>query len=110
MGGEQRLLALHPGEQYRGPRMRIVPCGRGRGDAATAQFLLEYADYLESHVERWTVTNKGFLVPGIKRHYVRINPEDPGQVVPNEDLDQKMVTIHNRQPGTPNQFPAAEIV
>jgi glucoamylase len=83
---------------------------RERGDAATAQFLLEYADYLESHVERWTVTNKGFLVPGIKRHYVRINPEDPGQVVPKEDLDQKMVTIHNLQPGTPNQFPAAEIV
>ena len=41
---------------------------------STARFLEEYADFLESHIESWTVTNEGFLVPGIKRHYVRINP------------------------------------
>ena len=83
---------------------------RGRGDAATAQFLLDYADFLESHIERWTVTNQGFLVPGIKRHYVRINPADSAQVVPNDDPDQGMVPIRNRPPDTPYQFPAAEIV
>ena len=38
------------------------------------RFLLEYADFLESHIERWTVTRQGFLVSGIKRDYVRINP------------------------------------
>ena len=83
---------------------------RQRGDPATAEFLLDYADFLESHIERWTVTKQGFLVPGIKRHYVRINPADPSMVVPNDDPDQGMVAIRNRPPGMPYLFPAAEIV
>jgi glucoamylase len=84
---------------------------RGRDDVATAEFLLDYADFLESHIERWTVTNKGFLVPGIKRHYVRINPADPSAViVADNDPDQGMVSIRNRPPGAPYLFPAAEIV
>ncbi len=49
---------------------------RLRGDAASASYLTDYADFLESHVEAWTVTNTGTLVPGISRHYIRINPED----------------------------------
>jgi glucoamylase len=81
-----------------------------RGDAATAEFLREYADFLESHIERWTVTRHGFLVPGITRHYVRINPEEPGREVPIEDPDQGMVLIRNRPPNTPYLFAAAEIV
>lgn len=47
---------------------------RWRGDHRTAQFLQEYADFLEAHFELWTVTQRGTLVPGIHRHYVRINP------------------------------------
>src|SRR5262249_16468705 len=43
-----------------------------RGDEATSRYLGEYADFIESHVEAWTVTNNGVLVPGIKRHYIRI--------------------------------------
>src|SRR5579863_5449487 len=81
-----------------------------RGDAATAGFLLDYADFLESHIERWTVTKQGFLVPGIKRHYIRINPADPGASAPNEDPDHAMVTVRNRPPGERCEFPAAEIV
>jgi glucoamylase len=49
-------------------------------------------------------------VPGIKRHYIRINPVDPAQVVPVDDPDQGMVPIRNRPPGAPYLFPAAEIV
>ena len=45
-----------------------------RGDKRTADFVRTHADFLESHVERWTVTNQGNLVPGITRHYIRINP------------------------------------
>ena len=45
-----------------------------RGDKHTADFVRTYADFLESHVEKWTVTNQGTLVPGITRHYIRINP------------------------------------
>ncbi len=81
-----------------------------RGDASTAEFLREYADFLETHIERWTVTRRGFLVPGITRHYVRINPERPGCATPTEDPDQGAVLIHNRAPGAPCLFPAAEIV
>ncbi|MGH7814583.1 MAG: glycoside hydrolase family 15 protein [Candidatus Binataceae bacterium] len=81
-----------------------------RGDAATAQFLAEYADFLESHVEAWTVTGAGFLVPGIKRHYVRINPVDANDPNPDESLAGKRVVIANRAPGAQYEFPAAEIV
>src|SRR5208282_387345 len=81
-----------------------------RGDAVTARYLQEYADFLESHVETWTVTNRGFLVPGIHRHYVRITTADANDPHPNEDPDREVVTIHNRPPGTQTQFPAAEIV
>ena len=44
------------------------------GDPNTAEFVRIYADFLESHVEKWTVTNHGTLLPGVKRHYIRINP------------------------------------
>src|SRR5215469_15799125 len=47
---------------------------RERGDEQTARFMEEYADFLEAHVEIWTMTRNGTLVPGISRHYVRINP------------------------------------
>jgi len=83
---------------------------RDRGDEAGARFLEEYADFLETHVERWTVTSQGFLVPGIRRHYVRINPVAPGDPEADEDPDHGLVLVHNRQPGDRTMFPAAEIV
>ena len=43
-------------------------------DRPTAQFLLEYADFLESHLEAWTVTTQGTLLPGVPRHYIRMLP------------------------------------
>ena len=83
---------------------------RERGDAATAQFLVDYADFLEAHIERWTVTRQGFLVPGIKRHYVRINPAECSDPKCKEDPDEGMVPIRNRPQGVPYLFAAAEIV
>ncbi len=83
---------------------------RERGDTATARYLEEYADFLESHIEAWTVTSKGFLVPGIRRHYIRITPANANDPHPNEDPDRLPVTIHNRPPGSQTDFPAAEIV
>jgi glucoamylase len=43
-------------------------------DPATAQFLKEYADFLESHLESWCVTTQGTLLPGVSQHYIRILP------------------------------------
>jgi glucoamylase len=83
---------------------------RERGDETTARFLEEYADFLEAHVEAWTVTRKGTLLAGITRHYIRINPEEVDDPVPDENPDHGMVTIHNRQPGAQTEFPPAEIV
>lgn len=39
-----------------------------RGDEATAIFVRDYADFLESHIEQWTVTTQGTLIPEIRRH------------------------------------------
>ena len=55
-----------------------------RGDSHTAEFVRTYADFLESHVEKWTVTNHGTLVPGIARHYIRINPASECRRAPSE--------------------------
>jgi glucoamylase len=49
-------------------------CASTWADAETARFLLEYADFLESHVEQWCVTTQGVAVPGEARHYIRILP------------------------------------
>ena len=83
---------------------------RLRADGETARFLEEYADFLESHVEDWTVTTRGSLVPAITRHYCRILPADPNDPDPPKDPDTGMVTIANREPGQPSQFPAKDIV
>ncbi|MBZ5539979.1 MAG: glucan 1,4-alpha-glucosidase [Acidobacteriia bacterium] len=83
---------------------------RQRGDEATATFLEEYADFLEAHLEAWTVTTKSSLVPGIPRHYIRILPEDAGNPIPVEGPDSQFVQIKNLPPGAPNLFPAKDIV
>jgi glucoamylase len=83
---------------------------RDRGDLITAQFLEEYADFLEANIETWTVTNDGFLVPGIKRHYVRINPINMADPDAPESIEGKRVFINNRPPGAQAEFPVAEIV
>ncbi|MGH7877881.1 MAG: glycoside hydrolase family 15 protein [Candidatus Binataceae bacterium] len=83
---------------------------REHGDLVLAGFLADFADFIEAHVEAWTVTHHGVIVPGIARHYVRINPEDPANPTPNEDPDQGTITLRNRAPGERTDFPAAEIV
>ncbi len=83
---------------------------RARGVAASADFIQEYADFLESHVERWTVTNSGTLVPGIPRHYVRIRPAHVDDSTPNEGPEMGTLRLPNLAPDTPNEFPANEIV
>ncbi len=83
---------------------------RERGDDATAQFLEEYADFLECHLEAWTVTTAGTLVPEIKRHHIRIHPMDINTPCPEEDPNRGILTIANQPPGAPWGFPAKEIV
>lgn len=83
---------------------------RERRDEATARFLEDYADFLESHIESWTVTSDGTLLPEVRRHYIRILPEDITNPCPDEDPNCGLLTIANRAPGTQSVFPAKEIV
>jgi len=81
-----------------------------RGDPDTAQFFQEYADFLECHVDGWTVTTAGVLVPGISRHFIRIHPVVPGDPEPDEDPDHGFLQVRNRPPGEPFEFPAKDVV
>jgi glucoamylase len=83
---------------------------RERGDETTARFLEEYADFLECHIESWTVTTQGALVPEIKRHYIRIHPVNIHDPKPVEDPNSGILAIANRPPGAQWQFPAKDIV
>ena len=80
-----------------------------RGDHGSAEFVRDYADFLESHIERWTVTSEGTLVPGINRHYIRINPASAGDCS-DEDPNCGTVLLANQPPGARCEFPAKEIV
>jgi len=83
---------------------------RQRADKATAEFLEQYADFLESHVDAWTVTTEGTLVPGIRRHYIRIRPEGVDNPDPAEEPNSGFLKIANHPAGAQNSFPAKEIV
>lgn len=68
---------------------------RGRKENLVADFLLDYADWLSTHLEEWTVTNRGELVKGKPRHYVRITPADPKQAVAAPDPDDAEISLAN---------------
>jgi glucoamylase len=83
---------------------------RSRGDVAAAEFIEDHADYIESNIEKWTVTTQGTLVKGIARHYIRILPVEIDDVSPFEDPNSAVLTLSNQPPGAPFQFPAKDIV
>lgn len=83
---------------------------RERGEDATAQYLEEYADFLECHVEAWTVTTQGTLLPGTSRHYIRIHPVDIQDPHADEDPNRGTLRIANRGPGQRAEFPAKDVV
>src|SRR5436305_2544072 len=65
----------------------------GHNDAADLVFA--YADWLAAHVEAWTVTTTGELVPEIPGHYIRINPNDPNTPDPHADPNTQLIQIAN---------------
>ncbi len=80
------------------------------GDKVTSLFLEKYADFLECHIEAWTVTTQGTLVPGIPRHYIRILPASVDDPSPVEDPNRGTLVLANQPPGGPYAYPAREIV
>jgi glucoamylase len=83
---------------------------RDRGETGVAQFIEDHADYLDSHLERWTVTTQGDLVKGIPRHYIRILPVSVDDLSPSEDPNSGMLALANQPPGGPWQYPAKNVV
>jgi len=83
---------------------------RLRGHEESAKYLEEYSDYLESHIERWTVTTMGSLVPGIMKHYIRINPVDIDNPTQDDDPNEAIITLANQPPGGKYEYPARDIV
>ena len=83
---------------------------RERGQQATAQYLEEYADFLEAHIEAWTVTTEGSLVPGIGRHFIRIHPANADDPQPDEDANHGALELRNQPPGVPTAFAGKDIV
>jgi glucoamylase len=79
------------------------------GDSGTAAFIRDYADFLESHIARWTITTEGTLVPGITRHYIRINPAVAIDCA-DEDPNHGTLVLANQPPGAHFEFPAKEVV
>jgi glucoamylase len=83
---------------------------RDREATELAQFLEEFADWIESHLEDWTVTNDGVLLPDVKRHYMRIRPPESGEAYSAEGPGTEKIHLNNRPPGTRYDFEAREII
>ena len=83
---------------------------RAHDSPELAHFLEEHADWIESHLEDWTVTNNGVLHPEIKRHYMRIRPPECGDPYAHEECGRETLHINNIAPGEPSDFEAREII
>ncbi|MEZ6087827.1 MAG: glycoside hydrolase family 15 protein [Pirellulaceae bacterium] len=81
-----------------------------RGEDAWSRYCLDYADFLEQHIERWTVTNQGVLMPEETRHYIRILPVDPSKKIRPSDPDNERFCLSGLPADQQNCFAAKEIV
>ena len=113
---QQERWEENPG--YSPSTLAIVICSlicaayiaRAHGSENVAVFLEEYADWIESHLEEWTVTNDGVLLPGVKRHYMRLRPPQCGEVYAMDGCENETVHLHNRGPGQQADYEAREII
>ena len=75
-----------------------------------ASFLEIYADWIEAHLDEWTTTDDGMLMPEVKQHYLRIRPPAPGEPFHNPTLQPGFIHIANREPGEVTDFDAREVI
>ena len=83
---------------------------RAHDSAELGAFLEEFADWIEGHLEDWTVTSNGVLHPGVKRHYMRIRPPECGEAYAHEACGTETIRLANRPPGAQYEFQAREII
>jgi glucoamylase len=83
---------------------------RGHDSTELAAFLEDHADWLEAHLDEWTTTSDGVLLPEVKRHYMRIHPPICGDPFVTPECKRMLVTLNNREPGQQYQFQAKEVI
>jgi glucoamylase len=83
---------------------------RSREQDEVARFLEEYADWIEGHLEDWTVTREGVLHPEVKRHYMRVRPPEAGEAYACESCGKEKIRLNNQRPGTRYEFEAREVI
>jgi glucoamylase len=83
---------------------------RGHQAPELASFTEQYADWIEAHLDEWTTTDDGFLLPGVKCHYMRIRPPDVGEPFHNDSVAPGNLRLANRGPGEQSEYDAREIV
>ena len=80
------------------------------GALELGKFLLEYADWIEAHLDEWTTTTQGVLDPEVTYHYMRIRPPAEGEPFHDPNVPAGMLHLSNREPGEKFAFEAREIV
>ncbi len=83
---------------------------RAHASDELATFIEEFADWVEGHLEDWTVTNDGVLLPEVRRHYMRIRPPENGAAYASEQSCTETLHLQNRPPGARADFEAREII
>ncbi|HUZ95083.1 MAG TPA: glycoside hydrolase family 15 protein [Edaphobacter sp.] len=83
---------------------------RAKDSEELAVFLENYADWIEAHLDEWTTTTAGVLLPEVKYHYMRINPPAPGEPFYNDQIPRGHIRIANRAPDEKQEFEAREII
>jgi glucoamylase len=83
---------------------------RSRQASELGGYLESYADWIESHLDEWTTTTDGVLLPEVKYHYMRIRPPAEGEPFYNPQLPPGYIHINNREPGEKCDFEAREVV
>lgn len=77
----------------------------------SAEFVEEYADFLNANLEKWTVTTEGTLDADIKRHFIRVNAVSLDKDgYSDEDPNRGTLRLANQAPGAQVEYPAKEIV
>jgi glucoamylase len=75
-----------------------------------AAFYAVFADWIEANLENWTATSDGVLLPGVRRHYMRIAPPGPGERFFDSSIGPGKIRLSNRAPGEQTIFEAREII
>jgi glucoamylase len=83
-------------------------CAQDASDLAN--FYAVFADWIESNLEAWTVTDDGVLLPEVRRHYMRIRPPASGDRFYNPAVGEGRLQLSNRGPGEKSNFDAREII